>query len=158
MVGKKNVRRPVGKRFEERYTILTMKHPPSQIIWWAFSRYGTASLYFLPPGNTLNCFRYVDLLKEKLKMRMNIYQSIVCMLDGASCHCSKVEKQFFSEKNVATLCWSGNNLDLNSIENLSEILKNKIAEKQPSSAGALNHAIKEDWEKEISKDYCEKLI
>ena len=34
---------------------------------------------------------------------------------------------------------------LNPIENLREILKNEVAEKQPLSARALNHAIKELW-------------
>ena len=158
VVRKKNVRRPVGKRFEERYTVSTIKHPPSQMVWGAFSRSGTAGLYFLPPGSTMNGSRYVDLLKGKLEMHMNIHQCTVFMHDGAPCHRSKIVKQFLSEKNVATLGWPGNSPDLNPIENLWEILKNKVAEKQPSSAGALNHAIKEVWVKEISRDYCEKLI
>ena len=29
---KQQVRRPVGTRFEERYTVATMKHPPSVMI------------------------------------------------------------------------------------------------------------------------------
>ena len=64
-VRKKNARRPVGKRFEERYTVSTMKHPPSQMIWGAFSKYGTAGLYFFNPGTTMNGSMYVDLLKKK---------------------------------------------------------------------------------------------
>ena len=30
---KQQVRRPVGTRFEDRYTVATMKHPPSVMIW-----------------------------------------------------------------------------------------------------------------------------
>ena len=34
VVQKRHVRRPTGKRFDdERYTIPTVKHPPSQIVW-----------------------------------------------------------------------------------------------------------------------------
>ena len=33
VVKKRHVRRPTGKRFDERYTIPTVKHPPSQIVW-----------------------------------------------------------------------------------------------------------------------------
>ena len=33
VVCKRHVRRPPCKRFEEKHTIPTMKHPPSQMIW-----------------------------------------------------------------------------------------------------------------------------
>ena len=50
VVRKKNVRRPMGKRFQERDTALTMKHPPSHMVWGIFSKSGTAGLYFFPQG------------------------------------------------------------------------------------------------------------
>ena len=37
VVRHKHVRRPVGKRFYEKYTSATIKHPPSQMIWGAMS-------------------------------------------------------------------------------------------------------------------------
>ena len=33
--------------------MLTVKHPPSQMIWGAMSVNGTAALYFLPAGVTI---------------------------------------------------------------------------------------------------------
>ena len=33
VVRKRHVRRPTSKRFDKRYTILTVKHPPSQMVW-----------------------------------------------------------------------------------------------------------------------------
>ena len=30
---KRHVRRPVGKRFDERYTVQTMENPPSAMVW-----------------------------------------------------------------------------------------------------------------------------
>ena len=30
---KRHVRRPVGKRFDERYTVQTMENPPSVMVW-----------------------------------------------------------------------------------------------------------------------------
>ena len=60
------------------------------------------------------------------------------------------EKNSF-RNDVATLRWPRNSPDLNPIENLQEILKNKVAEKQTSSAGALNHVIKEVWLKKFQK-------
>jgi len=80
------------------------------------------------------------------------------MHDGAPCHCSKAVKQFAAENSLATLDCPGNSSDLNPVENLWAIVKIKVADKQPSSAGTLNQAIKEVWVKEIRKDYYEKLI
>ena len=35
-VRKRHVRRPIGKRFDERYTIPTVKPPPSQMVWGGY--------------------------------------------------------------------------------------------------------------------------
>ena len=48
---KKNVRRPSGTRYDEKYTQQTMKHPPSVMIWGAISIKGTAGLFFSTTRN-----------------------------------------------------------------------------------------------------------
>ena len=72
VVHTRHVRRPTGKRFGEKYTISTTKHPPSQMIWGAMWNSGTAGLYFLIPGTAMNGEMYVELLKEKLTIHMHI--------------------------------------------------------------------------------------
>ena len=62
---KRYVHRPTGKRFDERYTTQTMKHPPSVMICGGMFVNGTAGLFFLPQGTTINGRKYVDLLKDK---------------------------------------------------------------------------------------------
>ena len=74
----------------QKYTISTIKHPPSQIIWGAISENGVAGLYFLPHGTTINGPRYVELLAEKLKIHMAVHNCTVFMQDGVPCHRSKV--------------------------------------------------------------------
>ena len=54
--------------------------------------------------------------------------------------------------------WPGNSPDLNPIENLWSYTKNKVVEKQPSSAKELVTAIKEVWVKEISIEYQASLV
>ena len=137
---KRHIRRPPGKRFEDRYTIQTMKHPSSQMIWGAMSKSGTAGLYFLPQGTTMNGTKYVELLREKLKLHMYIHQCSIFMHDGAPCHRSKVVQNFLAKVKVSTL------------------VKKKVADKQPSSIESLKEAIKEVWTKEISAEYCSNLI
>ena len=51
---KRHVRRPVGTRYNNRYTLAAVKHPPSVIVWGAVSTKGTAGLFFLPTGTTMN--------------------------------------------------------------------------------------------------------
>ena len=58
------------------------------MVWGAF-RSGTAGLYFLPPGSTMNGSRYVDLLKEKLEMHMNM--SSVHSFHARRCSVSSLE-------------------------------------------------------------------
>ena len=80
------------------------------------------------------------------------------MHDGAPCHGSRVVKKFLEEKNIRQLDWRGDSPNLNPIKNLWMLLKNKVSEKQPTNAKSLVTVIKEIWSKEISAEYCKKLI
>ena len=151
------VRRPSGKRFDDRYTIQTMKHPPSVMIWGGMSLNGTAGLFFLPTGTTMNGQRYLDLLKNKLELHMAVHNCTVFMQDGAPCHRAKIVTQFLKSKKIRILDWPGNSPDLNPIENLWSILKDKVSEKQPTSAKMLEQAIKEVWVRELSNE-CQSLV
>ena len=53
---------------------------------------GTAGIYFLKPGTTMNGAQYAELLKDKLPTHMAILQSLIFMHDGAPCHQSKIVK------------------------------------------------------------------
>ena len=54
------------------------------------------------------------------------------------------------KKNIKTL----DSPDLNSIENLWIILKDKVADEQPKSAKDLEMAIKHIWTQKIKAEYC----
>ena len=49
-----HVWRPSGEQYHEKYTVPTVKHPPSQMVWRAMSAAGTGGLYFLTHGTTMN--------------------------------------------------------------------------------------------------------
>jgi hypothetical protein len=50
------IRRPQGSnRYDSHYTVKTVKHPDSVMVWGSFSEtLGRAGLYFLPKNTTMN--------------------------------------------------------------------------------------------------------
>ena len=158
VVRKRHVRRPPGKRYDDKYTVSTMKHPPSQMIWGAMSQHGIGGLFFLPSRTTMNGEKYVQLLSDKLQLHMQVHRCNILMQDGAPCHRSKLVTNFLKKKKVKVLDSPGNSPDLNPIENLWTVMKDKVAEKQLSSLPNLCRAMKEVWVKEISKEYCANLV
>ena len=80
------------------------------------------------------------------------------MQDCTPCHRSKVAKTFLAENRIKVLDWPGNIPDLNPVENLWTNMKNKVAEKPPSSAKDLVKVIKEVGVKEISQKFCRNLV
>ena len=79
------------------------------------------------------------------------------MQDSAPFHNSKLVSDFL-KKNIKTLDWPGNSPDFNPIENLSAILKEKVADKHPTSAKDMKMTIKCIWMQKITTEYCKHLI
>ena len=98
---KRNVRRPPGTRYNKRYIQETVKHPTNVDI----SLRGSAALFFLKPGTTMNGQRYLNLWNEKLQQHMSVHDCTIFMQDGAPCHCSKILTDFLEPTKL--LSWSG---------------------------------------------------
>ena len=81
---KQLVRRSVGARHENHYTIQTIKHSPSIMVWGAMSLHVTDDLYFLHPGATMKGAKYLDLLNNKLEIYMMVHDCNAFRHDGAS--------------------------------------------------------------------------
>ena len=73
------------------------------------------------------------------------------------CHRSKLVSDFV-KKNIKMLDWPGNSPDLNPNENLWTILKDKIANKYPTSTKDLEMALKRILIQKITAQYCKHLV
>ena len=70
----------LGKRFDKKYLIATMKSQPSQMIWGTMPCSGAAGLYFIPPNTNMNGHKYEELFKEKLKLQMHVHSRYSCTM------------------------------------------------------------------------------
>ena len=84
----------------------------------SISKHGTARFYFPAPCTTINGLIYVQLLQKKLNIHMVLHNNSIFMHNEAPCHRSKVVLEYYRKIKVEVLDWSGNNPDLNLIENL----------------------------------------
>lgn len=155
----RHVRRPAGKRFDQRYTLPSVKRAPKVMIWGAIAARGRCGLWFMPPGTTIKGSTYLEIVKEKVPNFMRMRNCTHFQHDGAPVHQTKAAKQWFASEGVNVIGpWPGNSPDLNVIENCWKILKEKVALKYPTSSKQLQEAIKEVWVKEIPPELTDKLV
>jgi hypothetical protein len=83
------VRRPKdSSRFDSHYTIKTVKHPNSVMVWGCFSgTLGHGGLYFLPINVTMNGERYQTVLEDHLLRFMELHGCTNFLQDGATVPC-----------------------------------------------------------------------
>lgn len=154
------VRRPrTIDRYRQKYTVTTVKHSASVMIWGCFSgRRGRGGLYFLPKNQTMTGARYVSVLENHLAPFMRIHGCTWFLQDGAPCHKSKVVMEKLKDLDIKTMDWPGNSPDLNPIENCWSFMKAKLKDDYTiTSLPKLIEAIKMMWVRELPLDYFQKL-
>ncbi len=156
---RRTVRRPEGSsRFDSRFTVKTVKHPDSVMVWGCFTgAVGRGGIYFLPKNLTMNGERYQEVLEQHLLRFMHIHEATHFLQDGAPCHASKRVKAFLQEQPFQVIDWPGNSPDLNPIENCWNYMKNKLKKKDISSLPKLSEEIMKLWTMDLSRDYLRAL-
>ena len=141
------VRRPAGSdRYASKYCSSTVKHPPSVMVWGCFSGLlGRGSLWFLPKGEMMNSTNYLKCLEEKLIPFMEIHGTTKFLQDGAPCHKAKRVMDYLKSQRFEVIDWPGNSPDLNPIENVWNVMKNRVREASPSNMEDLMQTIKTVW-------------
>lgn len=155
----RHVRRPKGERFNPRYTVATVKQAPKVMVWGCVSGAGgRGGLWVMPKNSTINGLVYLNILKEKLNNFMLFHGATHFQHDGAPCHNANPVKQWLASQDVAVIGpWPGNSPDLNIIENVWKIMKNRVARLNPTSEENLINCIKQVWVTDISIEACQSL-
>ena len=139
------VRRPRGvSRYDARFTVKTVKHPDSVMVWGSFSgSRGRGGLYFLPKNVTMKGSNYLEVLKEHMLPFWRIHESNHFMHDGAPAHKTKIVSKWLESLHIKIIDWPGNSPDLNPIENIWNVMKNRVQEAQPSRLNSFRKSSKD---------------
>lgn len=155
---KRHVRRPINQRYNIRYVVPTVKLAPTTMVWACFCARGRGGIWFMPKNTTINAQVYVSILRDKLPVHMPILNSTVFQHDGAPCHRALTVTRWLEGSNIEVLGpWPGSSPDLNPIENMWMMMKEKVAHMNPTSEKSLMDAIKRVWTTSVTPQYCEAL-
>ena len=121
----KVVKRPLNvRRHDPRYTVKTVKHPDSVMVWGAISGiHGEGGLYLLPINATMGGSNYLGVLDDHLLPFWGIHQPTHFMHDGAPAYRTKLVTKWLKETDIPVLEWPGNIPDLNPIKNGWNVMK-----------------------------------
>ena len=140
-------RKPGSDRLDPRYCEQTVKHPDSLMVWGSFGGRGLGSLVVLPKNVKVNQEVYYELLNDHLADSFDSASATLFQQDGAPAHTARSIKQWLVDCGIDYINdWPGNSPDINPIENLWNIIKRKLQDKDVSSVPRLEAAIREAWQ------------
>lgn len=155
--GKVSVWRRNGTGLKMKNLTPTVKHGGGSImVWGCFSYYGTGKLVFI--DGTMDSIKYVDILSNNLPSSAALMglSDYTFQQDNDPKHTSKLAKRFFETKEISVLPWAPQSPDLNPIETLWAIIKQKLVNFRPKNKEELKQRIIYEWNN-ISLETCQGL-
>jgi len=135
-------------RDDPKYCALTVKHPPSLMVWGAFGYGGKGPLVVLQKNVMVNQQVYLNILEEHLGECFANSGAEILQHDGAPAHRAHSIKNWLQGNEVEYIPdWPSNSPDLNPIENLWSILKRGLRERNTSTVEKLEAELRAAWER-----------
>ena len=124
----------------------TRSFPPTVSVWGSISMLGKVSLTFYE--GTLDAYDYQTLLRNHLYRQANQLwgEGVWIMLqDGATCHTAGSTIRAISNHAGDIIDWPAASPDLNPMENVWSILKDRVAKRNPQTKEDLKNFIRQEW-------------
>ena len=157
-------RNPQEKDCQFNFATKTQGGGGTVSVWGCFNATGTGPL--IKYEGRLNADAYIDVISEALPhviddVPLADRHKLKFMQDNAPCHTAKKTKQWLQElKNVHgvdTIDWPPTSPDLNPIENIWEIVDQRLKNYQITTKQQLEAATTEIW-RQIDIGTCQKLV
>jgi transposase len=159
------ITRGVGEEYLPKNLRLSFKSGRTAVgVWGCFMGKEKGPLVILKKGERMNQVKYTEeVLKPAFvpfykKMKRKYGSNVIIQEDGAKYHHAKIPKAFKLRHKIVQLLWPAQSPDLNPIENLWKILKDKIAGRRHRihSIEEMEAALRQQWDK-IEEDLLLKL-
>ena len=133
------------------------KFSPSVMVWVGIGKLGLTSL--LEITGRITSAKYCELLQEGL-LESNIGQSgipFVMQQDNARVHTSAYTKTWLRQNRVTVMDFPAASPDLNPIENVWQVVKDRVEKLEPKDMGEWKRVIHETWT-ELSEELIDNLV
>ncbi len=146
-----------GEEYKDKFVLPTVKHGDGSVmVWGCMSAAGTGEQQFIE--GTMNANMYCYTLKQSMIPSLRrLGHRAVFQHDNDPKHTSKTTTVLLKKLRVKVVDWSGVSPDLNTIEHLWGILKQKVVECKLSSIQQLCDVVMEEW-KRTPVATCEALM
>ena len=108
----------------------------------------------------MNSKVYLPIIERRVSKELaDLHPDAIFQQDSAPCHKAKIITNYFKKMKIKVLDWAGNSPDLNPIENLWSIVKNRLRKLDWTTKNKLIQSVIHVWfhDEEI-KEICKNLI
>ena len=129
------------------------------MVWSCFSQSGPGQLSVC--DGTMTAPKYTETLQKHLIPTAGTKfpdGNYIFQQDNATCHKAKLTKQFLQNNEIQVMEWPPYSPDLNPIENLWAILKQKLSQNGYSTKSELVNNVRRIWEEDADiRRHCHTL-